>query len=269
MCVLCNSENLRLLVAPLRSLSYADVADAIQVAREAAMQYVFDAVDALPGRNAPDTILEDVGSDAYAEYVIERAERDGVADAAEVREWMIALREHGGWRDARVQAFLSSSTEGLAVYLAQIEEKQALLERFIEVPAGSTTFSGIGAHGEISFEYADDQYVVLSEEEAMQITVDRTSRDLWQEDPARLLLYSGLPDDAVEILAAAQQNPPEKANDILLGIVDVSAVAEDHVRQHGYGVFIAEGITDDYTEQRFGDSVIIRLHPSDTTADDE
>ena len=65
-----------------------------------------------------------------------------------------------------------------------------------------------------------------------------------------------------------QQGPPDSADDILAGIVDLHALTEDRVRQVGYAPFIAEGLTDEFTEQRFGDRVIIRLRLPETAAPD-
>jgi hypothetical protein len=185
-----------------------------------------------------------------------------------IQHWNAALANGKGFGDPRVQAFLSSSTEGLAVYLAQLAEKQAVLERFLEVGPGRVQFRGIGQHGEITLEADDERYIVLTEDEAMQIAVDRISSGLWQEDAQRLLMYSSLPDDAIDILQSAQQNPADKANEILLGIIDVTALAEDAVRQRGYGAYVAEDVTDDFFEQRFGDLVIVRLRPGDEDEED-
>lgn len=263
MCILCDPDSLRLLVAPLDSLGLLDLADSIGIAREAAAQLVLDTADALQETRDPEAALEGVGPDGYVSYVVERAERDGIADAAEVGGWRAVLESGEILEDPRVQAFLSSSTEGLAAYMVQIHDRQLVLERFLEIPAGAALFGGIGHYGEISFTSGEDKYVVLSEEEAMQIAVDRISVDLWREDSSELLRYSRLPSDAVDILAAARERPHEEANEILAGIIDLAAFAEDTVRQTGYGRFVAEGITDEFTEQRFGDYIIVRLRPSD------
>lgn len=263
MCILCNTESLRLLIAPLASLSHPQLAEAIQTSREAAMQLVLDTADTLDDFETPDDALRSLGADEYVRYVVDRAERDGVADADEVRAWDRARQEGSLLVDPRVQAFISASTEGLATYLAQIQDKQMVLERFLEVPMGDTRFDGIGPSGEIAFDYGGEKHIVLTEDEAMQIAVDYITDDLWQEDTALLLQYTSLPDDAVDILATAQRSPRDKANDILAGIVDVAALAADAVRQSGYGRFVAEGWSDDFVEQRFGDLVIIRMRVSD------
>lgn len=262
MCILCNPESLRLLVTPLGSLSHPELAESIRVAREAAMQLVLDTADALQEFEGPEAALRTVGPDGYLQYVVERAEQDGVAGADEVREWNAAQNEGRVLLDPRVQAFLSSSTEGLAIYLSQIREKQAVLERFLELRPETTTFGGIGAHGEIGLDHGNDRFIVLSDEEALQIAIDRIARDLWKEDPALLLRYSNLPEDAIDLIVTAQRGPQEKASEILAGIIDVTALAEDTVRQTGYARFIAEGLTDDFSEQRFGDQLIIRLRLS-------
>ncbi|HEV2130953.1 MAG TPA: hypothetical protein VGR27_07620 [Longimicrobiaceae bacterium] len=268
MCILCNAESLRLLVAPLGSLSQPDLVESIRVAREAAMQLVLDTADALEEFEGPDAALRTVGPDGYLQYVVDRAEQDGVATPEEVREWSAAAEQGRVLEDPRVQAFLSSSTEGLAIYLSQIREKQAVLERFLELRPETTAFSGIGPHGEIALDHGNERYIVLSDEEAMQIAVDRISRELWQEDPALLLRYSNLPEDAIDLIVTAQRGPQEKANDILAGIIDLTALAEDTVRQTGYARFVAEGVSDDFTEQRFGDQLIIRLRLSGAPRDE-
>ncbi len=268
MCILCNSESLRLLVAPLDALPHPDLAESIRVAREAAMQLVLDTADALQEFEGPEAALDAIGPSGYVRYVVDRAEQDGIADATEVHEWQAALDDGRMLLDPRVQAFLSSSTEGLAIYIAQIRDKQALLERFLEVGAGSMVFGGIGPSGEISFDNGNDRYVVLSDEEAMQIAIEHVARELWQENPALLLRYSSLPDDAIDILTSVQRNPQEKANEILAGIIDLPTLAEDVVRQTGYARFIAEGLTDDFSEQRFGEVLIVRLRLSGAPRDE-
>ena len=259
MCILCDPTSLRLLVAPQDSLSWLDLAESIRIAREAAMQLVLDTADALDEFDGPAAALESIEAEEYVRYIVERAEEDGVAEAAEVRAWTKALRRGTILNDARVQAFLAATTEGLAGYLTEIGEKRAVLERFLEISKDALAFGGIGAHGEISFDYAGERYVVLTDDEAIQIAIDRIGDGLWKEDPALLLRYTSLPDDGISILAAAQQNEQDKANDILAGIVDVALLAEDLTRQRGYGRFVAEGVTDDFTEQRFGDHSIVRL----------
>jgi hypothetical protein len=268
MCILCDPNSLRLLVARLDTLSFVELADAIGVAREAAAQLVLDTADSLRELYDPDAALETVGADGYVSYVVDRAERDGVASAEEVRDWQARFQRGSILADPRVQAFLSSSTEGLAAYMVQMRERQLVLERFLEVQPGDAVFGGIGTYGEISFNVGDLKYIVLSDEEAMQIAVDRISDALWEEDTAHLLRYSRLPDDAIDILTAAQQRPHEEANDILAGIIDVRALAEDTVRQTGYGRFVAEGLTDDFDEQRFGDLLVVRLRLSDALHDE-
>ncbi|MDQ3556384.1 MAG: hypothetical protein M3409_06365 [Gemmatimonadota bacterium] len=263
MCILCNADSLRLLVAPLDSLSHVDLAESVRVAREASMQLALDAADALGDAGAPAPQPERLDPEEYLRYAVDRAEQDGISDAGEVRAWEKAFEAGTLLTDPRVQAFLSSAAEALAGYLVQIEEQRAILERFLEIRPEQIVFAGIGPHGEVSFDFGDERCVVLSEEEAMQIAIDAVTSELWREAPERLLRYSSLPDDALDLLVTAQRNPQDKAVDILSGIVDVAALAEDAVRQNGYGGFIAEGMTDDFTEQRFGEVVIIRLRLSD------
>jgi hypothetical protein len=267
MCILCNDESLRLLAAPLSTLSNVDVAESIRGAREAAMQLVLDTADAWAdsesGEPHPSVDPED-----YLSYVVDRAENESVFPASELRPWRDALRKGTLLEDPRVQAFLSSAVEGLALYITQIRDKRTVLERFLEVAHGSVGFGGIGSYGEIFFEHSGNRILVLTDEEAMQIAVDQISSELYHEDPSLLLRYSSLPDEGLTILSSAQQGPSDRANEILAGIVDVPLLAEDTVRQSGYGRFVAAGLTDDFTEQRFGDLVILTLRlPDDFEAE--
>jgi len=262
MCVLCDRENLRLLVAPLTSLSHRQLADAVAVAREAAWQLVLDTADAVSEDEHPE-ISRSLGPDCYIDYVVERAERDGALRGDETLEWNEALRDDTIYRDPRVQAFLSSAAEGLASYILQIRGHKEALELFLEERNGGVTFAGIGASGEIIFDRAAERYVVLNDEEALRIAMDRLAASLYSEDPRWLLEYTNLPVGAADVLAAMQQGPPERANDILAGIVDLQALAEDRVRQIGYAPFVAEGVTEEFSEQRFGDRIIIRLRLPD------
>jgi hypothetical protein len=259
MCILCNADSLRLLVVPLGTMSNPELAESIRVAREAAMQLVLDAADAWADVEGSEEPIPTVNADGYLRYVVDRADQDGLIDADGLREWQQADRDGVLGNDPRVQAFLSSSVEGLAIYSTAIRDKRAVIERFLEVAPGSAEFGGIGASGEIFFDVDGDRYIVLTDDEAMQIAMDHISSELWREDPARLLRYSSLPDEGISILTSAQKGPQERANEILAGIIDVPLLVEDTVRQMGYGRFIAAGITDDFTEQRFGDVLILRL----------
>jgi hypothetical protein len=258
MCVLCDRDNLRLLVAPLSSLGPKQLADAIGIAREAAWQIVLDTADTISEAGEQGESPH-IGADGYLEYVVERAERDGALLSSELAVWRVAERDHTVYHDPRVQSFLSSAAEGLAVYILQIREHKEALEFFLEERNGGVTFAGVGLNGEIVFDRGDERYVVLSDDEALRIAMESLATGLCQEDPARLLEYTNLPIGAADVLAAMQQGPPDRANDILAGIVDLQALTEDRVRQSGYAPFVAEGVTDEYSEQRFGDRIIVRL----------
>ncbi|MEX2582694.1 MAG: hypothetical protein WD766_05450 [Gemmatimonadota bacterium] len=262
MCVLCDRENLRLLVAPLASLSHRQLADAVAIAREAAWQLVLDTADAI-SESEHTEVSRSIGPDGYVDYVIERAERDGALQHPETLEWNAALRNDGIYRDPRVQAFLSSAAEGLATYILQIRDHKEALELFLEERDGGVLFAGVGANGEIVFDRGIERYVVLSDEEALRIAMDSVAANLCHEDPRWLLEYTNLPVGAADVLAAMQQGPPERANDILVGIVDLHALTEDRVRQIGYAPFVAEGVTEEFSEQRFGDRIIVRLRLPD------
>jgi hypothetical protein len=267
MCVLCEKENLRLLVAPLSSLTHQQLANAIAVAREAAWQLVLDTADAISdgeGEIAP----RNLRPDGYLDYVVERAERDSALDPGEIENWNEALADDSILRDPRVQAFMSSAAEGLASYILQIAEHQQALEMFLEERQGGVVFAGVGVSGEILFDRGTERYVVLSDDEALRIAMDKLANGLCKEDPRWLLGYTNLPEGAADVLAAMQQGPQDRANDILAGIVDLHALTEDRVRQVGYAPFVAEGVTDEFSEQRFGERVIIRLRmPEDSLPD--
>lgn len=266
MCVLCDANNLRLLVAPAASLPALEFAEAIRVAREAAMQYVLDAVDAL--RDSPSEVPSRiVDPEEYLRYVVERAEQDGVDIGRGSGEWNASFLGEFV-RDPRVQSFLSSAAEGLAMYTAQMEDQRDTLARYLEVAPAAVEFAGIGPFGEPCFRHDDHAYVVLAHEEAMQIATDRISRGLFQENPALLLHYTDLPQGALDILSDAQRRPEEEANQVLAGMVDVPALAEDTVRQNGYGWIVSDQESFDVLEQRFGDRVIIRFQPSEPSFDD-
>jgi hypothetical protein len=267
MCVLCDKDNLRLLAAPLVALGHRELADAIAIAREAAWQLVLDTADAI-GEGEDEGASRGVGPDGYIDYVIERAQRDGALRESELTTWSDALRDGGIYHDPRVQAFLSSAAEGLATYILQIRDHQKALELFLEERDGGVSFAGIGGNGEIVFDRGDERYVVLSDDEALRIAMDNLATGLCNEDPHRLLQYTNLPVGAADVLAAMQQGPADRANDILAGIVDLQALTQDRVRQVGYAPFVAEGVTDEFTEQRFGDRVIVRLRLPDSRLPD-
>jgi hypothetical protein len=267
MCILCDNESLRLLASPLESLTNPELAESIRGAREAAMQLVLDTADAWADEDSGEP-HPTVDPDDYVSYVVDRAEHESVIPAADAKRWRMSGRRGTLLDDPRVQAFLSSAVEGLALYITQIRDKRTVLERFLEVSPGRVGFGGIGSYGEIFFDHGGDRVLVLTDDEAMQIATDQVTSELWREDPGLLLRYSSLPDEGISILTSAQQGPQERANDILAGIVDVPLLVEDTVRQSGYGQFVAAGLTDDFTEQRFGDLVVLRLRlPDDYQAD--
>ncbi len=267
MCVLCNAESLRLLIVPAESLAPLSLAESIRVAREAASQYVIDTVDGLrdePGAPIPRV----VDAEEYVRYVIARAEEDRVASPTEVREWRASPRSEYA-ADPRVQAFLSSAVEGLASYEARIDEQRTVLARFLEARPATLRFDGVGMSSELYFRHGEDSYVALSDDDAIQMAVDRVSWGLHREEPAILLRYTTLPDGAVDILSDAQKRPEDEANQVLAGMVDVAALAEDTVRQNGYAWLVADPHNGDVVEQRFGERVIIRFREPDEDEDGE
>ena len=267
MCVLCNAESLRLLVVPAESLPPLNLAESIRVSRDAAVQFVLDTVDAL--RDDPmGELPREISPEEYVSYVVGRAEEDAVATPAELRVWTtVHPAEYAA--DPRVQAFLSSSVEWLATYRARIGEQRGIIMRFLEARPDTVHFAGVGPSSELYFRHDDDTYVALTDDDALQIAVDRVSWGLHREDPNVLLQYTSLPDGALDILSDAQKRPEDEANQVLAGMVDVAALAEDTLRQHGHGWLVADphgGVA----EQRFGDRVVIRFRePEEDDLDDE
>jgi hypothetical protein len=258
MCVLCDKENLRLLVAPLASLTHRQLADAIAVAREAAWQLVLDTADAITEAEQTGSSQE-IGPEGYIDYVVDRAQRDSAIRETERLLWSSSMRDQSIYWDPRVQAFLSSAAEGLATYILQIREHKKALEQFLEERNGGVRFAGVGVNGEIVFDRGLERYIVLNDDEALRIAMDRLACNLCNEDPRWLLGYTNLPDGATDVLSAMQQGPPDRANDILAGVVDLQALTEDRVKQIGYAPFVAEGVTEEFSEQRFGERIIVRL----------
>jgi hypothetical protein len=265
MCVLCDKNSLRLLSAPLATLSPRRLADAIAVAREAAWQVVLDTADAVADGKS-EVEARKFTPDVYFEYVIDRAQREGALREAHHLIWISAFRDGEILHDPRVQAFLSSAAEGFATYVMRIAAHQEALEQFLEERNGLVKFAGVGANGEIVFDREEQRYIVLSDDEALRIAMDRVANSLCTEDPKRLLEYTNLPFGASDVLATMQQGDRDRANDILAGIVDLEAFTEDRVREVGYGPFVAEGITEEFSEQRFGDRIIIRMRLNEDAA---
>lgn len=265
MCVLCNAESLRLLVVPLGSLAPLQLSESIRVSRDAAVQFVLDTVDALRDDPRGELPLA-VDADEYVQYVIARAEEDAVATPAELRAWTtVPAVEYVA--DPRVQAFVSSSVEWLATYRARIDEQRGILGRFLEDRSNGVRFAGVGPSSELYFRYGEDSYVALTDEDALQIAIDRVSWGLHREDPQVLLQYTTLPEGAVDILSDAQKRPEDEANQVLAGMVDVTALAEDTLRQHGHGWLVTDPQLGGVVEQRFGDRVVVRFR--ETEEDDE
>jgi hypothetical protein len=267
MCVLCNAESLRLLVVPTAELAPLDLAESVRVAREAALQYVLDTVDDL--REDPTAELPlTVDTEAYVRFVIGRAEEDAVATPAEIRSWTSTLPlEYAA--DARVQAFLSSTVEWLATYRARIDEQRAVLSRYLEARPGTVVFAGVGPSSELYFRHEEYTYVALTDADALQIAMDRVSWGLHREEPQVLLQYTSLPDGALDILSDAQKRPEDEANQVLAGMVDVAALAEDTLRQHGHAWLVADPQLGGATEQRFGDRVVVRFQETEEEEEDE
>lgn len=255
MCILCEPKTLELLTSPLARFAPGQLAEAIRVAREAAGAGVLDyAETVLRGAAAAE-----VDSELYAEIVVGRARDAGLLDRSETNGWGVRLRTATAAPDPRVQAFLSSCAEIIDEYRILLAESRQVLARFLETPPDALGFTGIGQDGELWFEHRGESYTVLSEAEAMEI-VERELREQLQSLSAEVLLgYSKLPDAGREVIAEVQARPAEVANEILAGMIDLSALADDRVRLEGYGPFFRNEAGGSVEDLRFGEWIVIRL----------
>lgn len=262
MCILCDTQSLRLLIAPLPSLSPGQLADAIRAAREAATQMVIRHVEAKveQGDSAPE-----LDADGYGELIVDRAQTDGVITPPELRVWRRAFADGTALRDdPRVQAFLSSCAEGVAEHQAMVTERSELLARYLEIRSHEVRVDSVGPDGEVWFDVRGDTFALLTEAESMELVVRQITDTLPHRAPDELLRYTTLPDGAVDVLADIQLRPDEEAADILAQMVDVAAMAEDAVRAGGYAPLLTEEAGVDVEETRFGEMLVFRTRAGGT-----
>ena len=138
-----------------------------------------------------------------------------------------------------------------------------MLERFVEAQPERVRFHELGMDGELWFEFGDELYVVLSEEEALEIVQRELAETLFTLSPETLLEYTTLPDSGRELLAGIQGKTPEVANSLLGGLIDLPLLAQDRVRQEGYSAFFRGDSPEAVEDLRFGEWVIIRMSPGE------
>jgi hypothetical protein len=71
-----------------------------------------------------------------------------------------------------------------------------------------------------------------------------------------------LPDTGLEVLEGILARPADAANALLVGIIDLPALADDRVRITGYAPFFPGEGDRSVEDLRFGEWVIIR-HPAE------
>lgn len=255
MCILCDSETLEQLTAPLERFQPGRLADAVRLARDAAGPGVLDHAEAVLRGDASG------GADAalFGEIVVARAMEAGVLSSAAASAWDRRLETGAGLRDPRVQAFVSSCAEILDEYVLLAEERRQLIERFIEAFSGAVRFAWLGPDGELWFDHEGESYAALAEDEALEVVERELSGALHTLDPEVLRLYTSLPEAGRDVLAGIQSKPPEVANAILSGMIDLPALAEDRVRQEGYASFFRGDPPRPVEEMRFGEWLIVRI----------
>lgn len=255
MCILCDHGTLRLLTAPLEQLVPGELGDAIRVAREAAGPGILDHAEAVLRGEAPP--IPD--AEMYGEVVVARALDAGVLSRAAASAWEARLRKASTARDPRVQAFVSTCAELVDEYRVLFAERREVVERYVEARGDAVEFAGIGQDGELWFEYREESYAPLTQAEATDTVERELVATLHATQPETLLRYSMLPDAALEVLVGVQAKPAEDANEILAGMIDLAALAEDRIRAEGYAPFFrGEGI-DSVEDLRFGEWIIVRV----------
>lgn len=255
MCILCEPRTLELLTAPLAHFAPGQLSEAIRTAREAAGAGILDyAEDVLRG-----DLPFELNANLYAEIVINRALEAGVLGNPEAACWQAQLRQGNcGALDARVQAFVSSCAEVIDEYRLLYNERQQVVERFVEAHGQPVRFGWLGRDGELWFEFQSDAYAVLSYTEAIEIVQREVSATLHTTDPDTLLRYTALPDTAREVIASIQAKPQDVANSILAELIDLPALADDQIRNSGYAPYFRGELTGAIEDLQFGDWIIIR-----------
>lgn len=255
MCILCDHGTLELLTAPLDQFAPGQIGEAIRAAREAAGPGILDHAEAvLRGDAQPE-----VDPGFYGEIVVARALESGVVNSREASQWDQRLVEGVGERDPRVQAFLSSCAEILDEYAVLLGERRQVVNRFIEARPDSVRFMWLGPDGELWFDHEGESYAALAEGEAKEIVQREVGTTLHSTEPELLLRYSSLPDSGLEVLTGIQAKPPEVANSLLSGIVDLPALADDRIRSTGYAPFFRGDPPRTVEDMVFGEWIIIRV----------
>jgi hypothetical protein len=255
MCILCDHGTLELLTTPLERFAAGQLGDAVRAAREAAGPGILDHAEAVLRGDAQPALEPDF----YGEVVVARALESGVVTSRDASQWDAWLATETGQLDPRVQAFLSSCAEILDEYAVLLSERRQVVDRFVEARATAARFTWLGPDGELWFDFGGESYAALTEAEALEIVQREIGTTLHTQEPETLLRYSGLPESGLEILVGIQAKPPELANSLLAGLVDLPALAEDRVRVEGYAPFFRGDPPRAVEDLRFGEWVIIRI----------
>lgn len=259
MCILCDHGTLELLTVPLEQLAPGRLAEAVRAAREAAGPGIMDHAEAVLRGEA----TSELGPEFYGEVVVGRAVDSGVLASPDASRWGAWLATEAGLTDPRVQAFLSSCTEILDEYATLHTERRQLIERFIEAAPGRVSFLSLGPDGELWFDYDQESYAALTMPEAREIVERELSARLHSMESSLLARYTGMGEGGLEVLAGIQEKPPELANSLLAGLIDLGALAEDQIRASGYAPFFVGEPPRPVEDLRFGDWVIIRVQAED------
>ncbi len=257
MCILCDHGTLELLTTPLERLDPGQLGNAIRTARDAASPGVLDHAEAvLREETAPNA-----GVELYSEIVVARALEAGVLKSSDAFGWDTRLTTERGSLDPRVQAFVSSCAEILDDYRVLFAERRQVLERFLETAGDALVFVWLGQDGELWFEYQGELYAVLGQMEAMEIVERELTETLHTLGAQMLIRYTMLPDTGIEVLENILARPPEAANALLAGMIDLPGLADDRVRVTGYAPYFPGDGERTVEDLRFGEWVIIR-HPA-------
>lgn len=254
MCILCDNTTLDRLTLPLGRLAAGELADAVRMARDAAGPGIMDEAEAVL-RGESDGLL---GAEVFGEVVVARALEAGVLSTADAFLWDEALTGERTMTDPRVLAFISSCAEILDDYRLLCTERKQVIEMFMECRDNGVTFSWLGRDGELWFEYRGEMYAALSEIEALEVVERELATSLHTLPADTLLRYTTLPDTGMEVLEGILTKPAEQADELLGGLIDVGALADDRVRTSGYTPFFQAEHTGPVEDLRFGEWVIVR-----------
>ena len=255
MCILCDHGTLEILTSPLESFAPGQLGEAVRAAREAAGPGVLDHAEVVLRGDAG----AGVGPELYGEIVVARALESGVLSSREASKWDSWLAAETGQADPRVQAFLSSCAEILDEYALLLVERRQVIDRFVEARSAAVRFTWLGPDGELWFDFDGESYAALSEPEALEIVQREVGSTLHTLDPELLLRYSSLPESGLDVLVGIQAKPPETANALLAGLVDLPALAEERIRASGYAAFFRGDPPRPVEDLHFGEWIIIRI----------